>query len=133
MQTTAQSSAPVWVVLLYAHWHVPSTQFAPAFDKLAAKYGGGGEEVAPLRFGRLDLAHWPGLASRYGVAMNTSASALPALLLLQGGALLERVPRLAAKGGVVRGQWRMADVERAFRLAERAAAPVPSAEAKKML
>jgi len=106
------------VVMLYAHWHVPSVHFAPALDRLAEKHGG--SEGAVLRFGRLDLGRWPGLASRYGVDMNASASALPALLLLQGGAQLERVPRLSPKGGVVRGQWRAADVERAFGLAERA-------------
>ena len=115
--------------MLYAHWHVPSIHFAPAFDALAAKYGG--SEGAPLRFARLDLGRWPGLASRYAVDMNASASALPALLLLRGGALVERVPRLSPKGGVVRGQWRVADVELAFGLAELRQAGSPDEKGQK--
>lgn len=108
-----------WVVMLYAHWHVPSIFFAPAFARLSVKYGGLDE--SPLRFASLDLGRWPGLASRYGVDMTASASQLPTLVLLQGGKEVDRVPRRAAGGGVVRGQWKESDVVEAFELASRSA------------
>ena len=122
-----RDSQTAWVVMLYAHWHVPSIFFAPAFARLSLKYGGLAEE-SPLRFASLDLGRWPGLASSYGVDMNASASQLPTLLLLQGGKEVDRVPRRAAQGGVVRGQWKSSDVVDAFELEARSKRSLATAE-----
>ncbi len=156
--------AGAWVVLLLAEWSPPCAHFAPAFARLAQEHGGGGAEGAPLRFGTLDLARWPGLAQRYGLDLNgaqthahaeairisrppltriwhprgsATSSQLPTVVLFDNGAEVDRLPRFrggsvaaaAAKHGVpravVKGRWGRAEVERAFQLAERAAAVEP--------
>lgn len=131
-----------WVVLLQVPWHGDCVNFAPAFADLARTYGGGG---GALRFATLDLARWPGLAQRYGVDLNgahppyrsccaadrlrlrrlgrpraATTSQLPTVVLYEGGAEVDRLPRKKAGGGVAKGRWKADDVVRIFDLPKRA-------------
>jgi thiol-disulfide isomerase/thioredoxin len=122
----ADAGGPAWVVLLYASWHPPCMHFAPAFGSLASAFATEGK----LAFGAMDMARWPGLAERYGLDLNATSSQLPTVVLFEGGAEAERLPRKAAPrrasgaaavtGAVVKGRWGRADLIHAFELDKRA-------------
>ncbi len=115
--------------MMYTSWSTPCVHFSPAFAALSLKYG---RDANKLRFGHLDLGRWPGMAPRYGVDLNATASQLPTLLCFKDGKEADRLPRKGLDGrGAAKGRWGAADVERAFNLAGLAGGDAPATPAAK--
>lgn len=78
-----QSAAPV-VVDFAAAWCGPCRAMAPALEKLARDFAG------RVRFAKVDIDDDPWLAEQLGI------SAVPTLLVFQGGRLIDRMVGMVA-------------------------------------
>lgn len=83
-QEVIESSVPV-LVDFYADWCGPCRLQSPILDELATESGGSYHIV------KVDVDQEPELAARFGV------TALPTLLLINGGEVTERLVGLANK------------------------------------
>lgn len=63
----------------WAAWCGPCRMIAPAFEKLAEKYGN------DINFAKVDVDEAPELAAKFGIR------SIPTLLLIKGGKIIEQV------------------------------------------
>jgi len=73
------NTAKPMLVDFWAGWCAPCRALAPTFEKLAEKYGN------ETGFAKVDVDNLPELADQFGIR------SIPALVLLQGGEVIEQV------------------------------------------
>ena len=83
-QEVLKSSTPV-LVDFWAEWCGPCKMIAPVLDELAEEYSG------KVRIGKVNIDEEPGLAGTYGVR------AIPTLLLIHNGEVVEQIVGLRSK------------------------------------
>ena len=74
-----EADAKPTFVDFWAAWCAPCRMIAPAFEKLADKYG------HEFNFAKVDVDEAPELAARFGIR------SIPTLLLIKGGKVIEQV------------------------------------------
>jgi len=85
-----------WVVFFYAPWDVSSNDFIPSFSSLAENYSG-----LQVRFARIDLSHYPSIAERFKINVDSGSYQLPTLVMFQCGKESERVPPFDAQENII--------------------------------
>lgn len=82
-------SKTINVVWFHATWSPRCTQFAPILAELTSKY-----KHVRMRFCKLDLSRWPGMADRYNISMAPSSVQLPTVICFRQGVESDRIPSL---------------------------------------
>ncbi|KAI4893777.1 hypothetical protein NFI96_033983, partial [Prochilodus magdalenae] len=91
-----RDSRVTWLVEFYANWSPECQCFAPVFADLSLKYNCTG-----LKFGKIDIGRYAGVAEKYKVSPSPLSKQLPSLLLLQAGREIMRRPQVDNKGRAV--------------------------------
>ncbi|XP_036424706.1 LOW QUALITY PROTEIN: thioredoxin-related transmembrane protein 2-A [Colossoma macropomum] len=108
-----RDSRVTWLVEFYANWSPECQCFAPVFADLSLKYNCSG-----LKFGKIDIGRYAGVAERYKVSPSPLSKQLPSLLLLQGGREIIRRPQVDKKGRAVSWSFTEENIIREFNLNE---------------
>ena len=83
-QEVLKSAQPV-LVDYWAEWCGPCKMIAPVLDELATEYSG------KVKIGKVNIDEYQGLAVKYGV------KAIPTLLIVKGGEVIEQVVGMKSK------------------------------------
>eukprot|EP01135_Chromosphaera_perkinsii_P000940 Nk52_evm38s153 gene=Nk52_evmTU38s153 len=115
-----------WLVEFYVTWSSECTEMARVFAQLALAYACGegsaeSEAAVPvgdgLRFAKIDVARYPGMASRFGINTNVTSKQLPTFVLFTNGVETKRIPEVSSKGTVLKVRVDGAILEKEFELA----------------
>eukprot|EP00898_Chlorokybus_atmophyticus_P006959 jgi/Chlat1/7264/Chrsp58S06874 len=110
-EVLSPASPAAWLVEFYADWNGPCTHFQPV---LAAMYS-----TETLKFGKLDVMHFPQLANEYDIDTAAPTKQLPTFILFEKGKEVARYPPLAIKNSMSRVTYSQHHCIRAFELDRR--------------
>ncbi|CAG9460404.1 unnamed protein product [Pedinophyceae sp. YPF-701] len=100
-----------WLVEFYATWHPVCVALEPIFASLSVQYG-----CECLRFAKVDVGRYPGLARDFGVDVSGQSKQLPTLVFFEHGKEVARIPHVFSDGSVNRGLFRKKDIVKGFAL-----------------
>lgn len=95
----AGPSDPRWLVELYAPWSSTCIHFHPVFVGLAWDF-----TSERLKFARLDISRWAGLAKALSIDIGSLSLQLPTVVLFDNGYPLLQAPDVGEDGSLAR--WR---------------------------
>lgn len=88
---------PRWLVELYAPWSSTCVHFHPVFVGLAWDFSS-----ERLKFGRLEISRWAGLAKALSVDIGCLSLQLPTVVLFDNGYPLKQAPDVGEDGSLAR-------------------------------
>lgn len=104
-----------WLINFFAPWAPQCLYLEPVIADLSLAYSS-----EKLRFGKVDVSRWPGLAKKYRINVRgEKGNQLPTLAMFERGAEAGRIPHVYADGKVASGKFRRGDIVTAFALDER--------------
>ena len=102
-----------WVVFFTVNrsWHSRCVDVDAIVSRLSVKHEGS------VKFGKVDVSRWPGLATRFQIeAKDYNSMQLPTLIYFQNGMEVKRLPPRKPTGEVIGVQFDVDGVSRAFGL-----------------
>ncbi|KAK2720589.1 thioredoxin-related transmembrane protein 2 homolog [Artemia franciscana] len=87
----------MWFVCFYTVWSPSCVNFSTVFSKLSAEYA-----LDNLKFGKIDVGRYPGVAQQYGIDTSSFSKQLPTLVMFKDGKEIGRAPKWDAKGKLVK-------------------------------
>ena len=102
-----------WVVFFTVNrsWHSRCVDVDAIVSRLSVEHEGS------VKFGKVDVSRWPGLATRFQIeAKDFNSVQLPTLILFKNGVEIKRLPPRKPNGDVIGVQFDVTGVSRAFGL-----------------
>lgn len=88
-RVTRSTAKTINIVWFHASWSARCSQLAPVLADLADKH-----RHVRVKFSKLDLARWPGLAERHNISLAATSPQVPTVICFAEGKEVARIPSL---------------------------------------